>query len=734
MPKFTFTSPEGKSFTVEGPDGATPEQAFSVLQSQLAAAGAPAPAPVASAAPTDRQKLLSSAPMRLAKGMADPIEGAAQLASRMPGADYVNKAADAVGGFLNRQVFNRVGLPGDFAGEVLGIRGATPQQLDSEVANAEREYQAARQATAPTTLSSLVTGQKDPGTDWMRTIGNVISPANAAIARVLPGAGTTIPARAATGAAGGTLAALAQPVVTDGSGSDFAAKKAAQVGLGAVTGGIAAPVLGAITDRAAQWFANMAASRSAARPPNATDVEQIARTVANDTGQRWEDLGPQMQAQMRTQVAQSLQAAGGRQDPAALARLRDFQAEGMQPTLGQITRDPRQFANEMNLRQLPDTGDPLLQRMQQQGVQLQDKLGTYGQGAAQDYRAGNELMAPLRAYDQKLSTDVRAAYQAARASAGKDQELPLQGLAQDAADVLDNYGDKVPSGVVNQLRKYGILPGQEGNSAPRKLFTVEEADKLLKVINSSGSATDDATNAALSQLRGAVKNAVTQPGADDVFAPARKLAAQRFALHDSVDALADVAKGRASPDTFVNRYLINADTDQTKQLAGILRDQSPDAFQQARAQIGAKLGRAAFGENVAGDKAFSVERYAKALNDLGDDKLAAFFSPQEVEQLHRLGRVAAYINQAPNKAPVNTSGNWAALMNIAGRIPGLGPAMGVLRAGAQNFEQGRGVQRALAAEVPVQPAQVDPAAVRRLSDLLTAGGVTTGAVTAGAVK
>ena len=36
MPDFTFTSPEGKSYTVTGPEGATKEQAFQVLQSQIA--------------------------------------------------------------------------------------------------------------------------------------------------------------------------------------------------------------------------------------------------------------------------------------------------------------------------------------------------------------------------------------------------------------------------------------------------------------------------------------------------------------------------------------------------------------------------------------------------------------------------------------------------------------------------------------------------------------------------
>lgn len=41
MPAFTFISPEGKKYTVNGPDGATQEQAFSILQSQLGDAAVP---------------------------------------------------------------------------------------------------------------------------------------------------------------------------------------------------------------------------------------------------------------------------------------------------------------------------------------------------------------------------------------------------------------------------------------------------------------------------------------------------------------------------------------------------------------------------------------------------------------------------------------------------------------------------------------------------------------------
>ena len=53
MPSFTFTSPEGKSYTVNGPDGATKEQAFQMLQAQLGTVSKPDPSHPAKSAADD---------------------------------------------------------------------------------------------------------------------------------------------------------------------------------------------------------------------------------------------------------------------------------------------------------------------------------------------------------------------------------------------------------------------------------------------------------------------------------------------------------------------------------------------------------------------------------------------------------------------------------------------------------------------------------------------------------
>lgn len=60
MPDFTLTSPEGKSYTVTGPEGATQEQAFQVLQQQLSAGTAKEATPEP-AAPTDKKGRMDAA-------------------------------------------------------------------------------------------------------------------------------------------------------------------------------------------------------------------------------------------------------------------------------------------------------------------------------------------------------------------------------------------------------------------------------------------------------------------------------------------------------------------------------------------------------------------------------------------------------------------------------------------------------------------------------------------------
>jgi hypothetical protein len=598
--------------------------------------------------------------------------------------------------------------------QALGMVPATAPELDTQIADTGKAYADALKASGHT------------GIDWQRGTGQAIGAAP--LAAALPAAGPTMAARSGVGFLSGAVGGALQPVEHAGN---FWVDKGVQTGLGGATGAVLSPLLGKVVDAAAQKITGYFANR-ADKAVDITSLERVLRQVASDAGQKWEDMSPQIQAQLRQQTMDALGGNGAKVNTAALVRKQDFLAEGMQPTLGQVTRDAGQFAQERNLRTMPGVGDPLLQRFMDQGKQLQDKFGAYSSDAKDSYLGGKQLAEALTAYDAKKSSAVTSAYQAARAAAGKDAEIPMHGIAQDYAAVLDSFGDKVPSGVRNQFQKYGLNPANPSNL--KKLFTVEEADKLLKVINANQS-NDPATNNALTQLRAAVKGAVTKDaGVDDVFSPARKAAAERFSLHDAVPALHAAATGSTAPDDFVRKFVVSGKTEEVQALAKVLKDGAPDAMQQARAQIGAHLQRSAFGENVAGDKAFSPERYAKALRDLGDTKLSAFYSPDEISQLHRLGRIGAYINSVPNASPVQSSNNWGAIMGVASKIPGIGAATGLIKGAKNIVDNQTGVGKALAANLPKAAAELPPEDIRLLARLLTLSSAAGGAAAAQQVK
>jgi hypothetical protein len=81
MPTFVFTSPDGKKYSINGPEGATEEQAWSILQSQLG--GLPSPEKTKEEPSTLSQ--IAGLPKEVAKGFlrgltVDPISGASSLA------------------------------------------------------------------------------------------------------------------------------------------------------------------------------------------------------------------------------------------------------------------------------------------------------------------------------------------------------------------------------------------------------------------------------------------------------------------------------------------------------------------------------------------------------------------------------------------------------------------------------------------------------------------------------
>ena len=229
------------------------------------------------------------------------------------------------------------------------------------------------------------------------------------------------------------------------------------------------------------------------------------------------------------------------------------------------------------------------------------------------------------------------------------------------------------------------------------------------------------------QLNPRLEGAIDLVGADasgGPYAPAVAAAAKRFRLQDAVPALKAAADGTVAPDDFIRRFVLNGKVEELQGMAKVLKATDPDAYGQARAQIGAHLNRAAFGENATGDKVFSAERFNKAIRTIGASKMAAFFTPAEIEQIKVLGRVGAYIHQAPPGSAVNSSNTASAMMNLAGRIPGMPAVVSVAQAAKGAINNRAAVNTALNAKPAVTaapPPVISPEAMNRLSQLIGVG-------------
>jgi hypothetical protein len=183
------------------PEGTTQAQ----LAQRLQSAGMQVPAEWGQpAAPITRTE-------KLTRGLRDPLDGGAQLLTKML-PDGVVKAGDR----LNNWLADKTGL----------VARLPEGGVDQQVRQSNAAYEAKRAAAGET------------GIDGWRLTGNVVNPANLAIASRLPQA-ASLAGRIGMGAFGGGVSALSQPVT---QGDNFAEEKAKQVLTGVAFGG-ATPAL-----------------------------------------------------------------------------------------------------------------------------------------------------------------------------------------------------------------------------------------------------------------------------------------------------------------------------------------------------------------------------------------------------------------------------------------------------------------------------------------------------------
>ena len=521
----------------------------------------------------------------------------------------------------------------------------------------------------------------------------------------------------AVGAAGDMLSARMgqQAMAAAGAGLAGGATREAGGGAGAqalaaMAGGVAMPMAAG----GVQSAANIARSRIAPTP--LAQVDQQISLVLRQQGIDWSQIPERIKQPMRAEVAQAL-STGGSLNPDAVRRLIDFKAVGATPTRGMLTQDPVQITREMNLAKTgansTDIGLQQLPGLQNQNtatlLQTLDNAGA--RGAPDAFQTGQGLLGALRSTAATSKARIDGLYSAARDSSGRSAPLDGAAFTTRASQALDEglLGGALPPSVEGHLNR--IAKGE----VP---FTVDYAEQLKTAIGKLQRATSDGQQRmALGVVRRALDdtplrsapqiNPGTVPpspaalGSESIQAFNRARAANRGFMQrvESTPALQAAIDG-AEPDRFVQQFVIGSGST-IKDVQALRRAvaQDPQALQATKQHIVSHLKSAATNGTEDVTK-FSPAAYNKALGQIGERKLSAFFEPAEIQQLQAVGRVGTLMSAQPAGTAVNNSNSGALLLGRG--LDMLGSVAGKLPLGLNTTIEGllRSTQQAQAVKVP----------------------------------
>lgn len=635
-------------------------------------------------------KDITSTSNRFKRGFMNAFHGAAQaLQHALPegAVNSVNEFADRVGG------------KGTVLGDYLGIKSMKQADLDKMLADESKEYEEAVKLN-------------DPGLDVAGAAGEALAPHNL----ILGGAGGKASVAkeglkktaAKLGLIGGTVGAL-QPVTS----GDYAGEKTGQIALGTGAGAILGPAVAKAADSLSTFVGNRLARGKLAIGDVESGVKQALQKDGVDLTQLPEAVRFELMEDVRKALKNGVQL-----DAQQLLRKYDFERFGIQPTQGQLTRDPTQYSRELNMKGINGVGEPLANRLSDQQAQIQDQFVRRTMGAKGKYEAGESLIKDIESKNFEMEEKVRGAYKKFKDATGKDISVSLQGLAQDFANVNREF--PIPAVVQRRFQEYGLMGGKQ-----TKHMSVDDAEQLIKTINNNYNPMNPAEKRGLDQLRSAVMRSIDESAeaADDTLTAqlgkdARAAARERFKTIEENPAFKAAINKKAAPDDFIKKYVIGGKADEIERLTKLV---SPETRDQMRVQFLRHLQSKAFGANAAGDGATRQASFNAELQNIGRKKLVAILGEEGADDMMALGRVMSYIQQRPAGSTVNESGTAAAVMNVLGKIPVAGRALPFVKEFiAKPLEaagQKKQVQNALTPQIASKKTPPDPRVMRALSRL-----------------
>lgn len=668
MPAYQVTSPDGKTFEVTAPEGATQEQVLAYAKSQWAAQPVEKPAAVTAGS------ALNQIPRQLGLTARYAMEGIPQAAEIV---------TEPIRQFITDPIARQFIKPG-----VSDVVKGTTRAEGTSLGRMGQQLADTLGLPKPEGANERVIGDASrlvAGAGALGGVGRLASSAPGMVGKVgqffASNPGTQLASAAGAGLAGGaSREAGGSPVVQAGA---------------ALLGGLAAPT-------ALNAGASMARSvANRLRPNQMQNVDNTINLTLQRSGFDWSGVDERTKQAVRADVARALNS-GDELDATALRRLVDFRTVGATPTRGTLTLDPVQITREKNLSKVGansmDVGLQSLARIENQNNRLLiDRLNESGAARGDALRAGESITSRVLGRQSTLRGAEQSAWNEARAMPGYRQPISSRVIS----DINQALGEQGQMAFMDpRISKY-----MEAFQTGQQPFTPQDYRNLQSMLSkavSSGGNEAAAARTAQRVLMDAEIQPITNPrGLDLGNAPAtadmasrlrnldgapeaaigavnraRGATRQAYAYEESTPLVRSVlSEGAGSdPQRIAQRFVVKGTPNEARMLAD---EMGPDGIPVIRDALVAHLKDRALSGAADEVGNFSQSSYNKALNEIGERKLAVFFSPQEVEQLRAVGRVASYTQFQPRGSAVNNSNSGALalgagldfLSRIAPRIP-----------------------------------------------------------------
>lgn len=457
-----------------------------------------------------------------------------------------------------------------------------------------------------------------------------------------------------------------------GAGEKLDANEMAKVGaltmLGEGTGRILSPVLGAV---------GRAWQRVTGKAVNPAQIMNADGSLTDDAlaqlqrmGVSPDELSDQVVREMNRKVAEGF-------TPDQALRAADFEAVGIKPTTGQITRDFGQ--QQFEIEQLAKSGNPHLQRPMAERMVAQnrallssaDELQGMVGGTPDELIAGVSTKTALRGKERELQRTASELYKRAREAKGVDAKVPTKDFLAKTKEVLDDFEDVIPPPIKARLDEF--------SEGARKL-TVGEAEKFRQLINSRIDTPDRAAATGMRKIKDALDEAVDSlaEGKDEaakLFAAGREASRAKHAEFSQKDIVEAIVNKKAQftdtiPDEqVVKKVVLAGSIDDLNKVKLSLntgteaqREAGKEAWDNIRAATTKKLMDSALSgsaRNEAGEVIFNANALQKELDKIGLKKLRMIYTQPEIEKLYAIKRAGQAL--IPLRSAVNYSNTSSAL-------------------------------------------------------------------------